>query len=200
MHGFLDVENDVPERGHVLWRHFHEVGFPLRAVRIPQVHLSALRIESHRYGLNGNVTAAGDRDVHWGDLQLVCVYIRRFQQSCEKLRASNRKEQRRNIKTNDERYGKSRGQHGKRAELALVDLLAETHMFRAVERILDKEMHECGLFGLRFMNRLDRTDKAVFEPWILLFDKTRELGIRRCPPQRQDQRFDYSKDKCRDKA
>src|SRR3989475_8113693 len=77
--------------------------------------------------------------------------------------------------------------------MPFIDLIAKPHMFRSVERILNKKMDKRDLFGLGFVNGFDRTDQAVFQPRVFLFHESRELAIRRCPPQRQYQRFDDRK-------
>src|SRR5207237_10377353 len=89
------------------------------------------------------------------------------------------KEQRRNIKTDQQRDRERGRQRGKRAEMPLVDLIAEANMFRPVEGILRQKMNERDLFGLRLMDRIDRADQPIFESGVLFFDKARELYIGR---------------------
>ena len=63
-------------------------------------------------------------------------------------------------------------------------------MFSSVERILNKKVDKRDLFGFGLMNGFHRADQPVFEPRVFFLHKSRELGIGRCPPQRQYQRFD----------
>ena len=73
MHGFLQIKNQVPESGNGLRRHFHGRRFPLRAVRIAQMHFGALGIKALRNGLNHNVAAACHRGIARRDLQLIGI-------------------------------------------------------------------------------------------------------------------------------
>ena len=62
-------------------------------------------------------------------------------------------------------------------------------MLRPLERVIDQKMNECDLLGFRLMNSFDGADQTIFETRILLFYKSRNLSIGRCPPQRQYERF-----------
>src|SRR5205814_5833317 len=124
-----------------------------------------------------HIAATRDSDVAGSDLQFICVDIGRLYQTGKELCASNRKEQRRNIKTDHERDRESGRQRAERAELPLVDLIAEADVFRPVEGILCKKVNERDLFGLRLMDRINRADQAIFESGVLFFHKARELDV-----------------------
>src|SRR5581483_9840721 len=101
------------------------------------------------------------------------------------------KEERCDVEANDERQSKNAVQGGECAELAFVDLIAETHMLRPVEHIFRQEVDEHPLLRSRVLYGVHGTDKTVLQSGILLLDKPGKLRIRGHTTQGQDQRFDH---------
>src|ERR1043165_7707956 len=50
------------------------------------------------------------------------------------------------------------------------------------------------------MNGFNGADQPVFKTGVLFFDKSRQLRVRRCPPQGYNERFDYGEDDSGDQA
>ncbi len=67
-------------------------------------------------------------------------------------------------------------------------------MFRSIERILDQKMDKSDLLRFGLVDGFDRADEPVFKPRVLLFDKSGQLRIGRCPKQRQYQRLEDCED------
>ena len=77
VHRFLEIEDQMPEGGYRLRRHFHRGSFPLRSIRVPQMNLGAVRIEPCHDGLNQDVTAAGNSLVAGRDFDFIFIDGRR---------------------------------------------------------------------------------------------------------------------------
>ena len=60
-------------------------------------------------------------------------------------------------------------------------------MLCPIERVFGQQVHEGHLFRFGFMNGFDGGHQTVFEPGVLLFDKSGKFGVRGCPPQRHHQ-------------
>ncbi len=93
----------MAERRNVLRRHLHGHNLPLRAIRIPQMNLSALRVKAHCNGLNRHIAAPRHSDIAGCHFQFEGVHVRRFKG--QKFYGADREEQRRYIETDDQRDG-----------------------------------------------------------------------------------------------
>src|SRR5262245_23662262 len=188
MKRFLEVKNQMAERGQILGCHLHSRGFPLRTVGITEMDGCALRIKPDRYGLNGHRVPLRDRLVAWSDFQFPGIHPGRFEG--EQVRSSKGKEDRCEIEGNKECCSKEAGQCPESAELTLVDLVSEAHMPCFIEHIFRQKMNEGELLGPRFLNRINCADQAVLQARILFLDEPCQLRVGRRPPQRYDERFD----------
>src|SRR5262249_21382770 len=152
--------------------------FPFRAVRVTQVNDRSLRIDSDRNSLDRDVLALRDFFVTWSDFQLHLV-DRRLKKPCaEDSCAPNRKEERCQIETDDQSYGKHTSQRGERAELALIDLVSKSDISGAIEHIFRQQMDESELLRPRILNRVNGTHQTILECRILLLNESGELRVR----------------------
>src|SRR5262245_26630394 len=85
----------------------------------------------------------------------------------------------------DEQTQRKNTAHGRKGvEFPLVDLIAEADFLRALQGIFRQQVAKRTILRLRFSERFDSADEAIFKSGILLFNKACKLRIRGRTAQR----------------